>query len=162
MSSARLAAYLAGGTPAGGRVAHVGARDATPPAQSVPILLPGTVFFAGESQVWGGGRAYYDPSVSGCTPARAHLVTVEQFDDIRAQEPPVYDRVLDLGMRDDVPMLTFTSTLGRSAVTTTAPSAAYVDTIAAGIREGHDWDSATIQRYFDEITGACSGGGLAR
>lgn len=157
MSFARLASYLSGGTPAGGRVAHAGARDATPPARSLAIMLPGTVFFAGESRIWGGGRAYYDPDVPGRTPARAYLITVEQFDDIRAQEPPVYDRLLEVGVHDDIRMLTFTSSLGRSSATLNMPSDAYLATIAQGIHEAHGWDTATIQQYFDVVTRACSG-----
>ncbi|KAA0024829.1 hypothetical protein [Antrihabitans cavernicola] len=158
MSSARLAAYLRGGVAPGGKITHVGARDATLPMRSMPITLPGTVFFAGESRVWGGGRAYYDPTIPGSTPARAYLITAEQFDDVRAQEPPVYDRILELGVHDGIRMLTFSSELGRSSAALNPPSQPYLETIATGIREAHGWDTATIQHYFDGVTKACSGG----
>jgi hypothetical protein len=74
------------------------------PARSVAVELPGTVYFATESPVWTGGRAFYDPNGTGGTGGtiraagtdaagagsgmwgRAHLLTAEQFSDIAAQE----------------------------------------------------------------------------
>ena len=91
MSSARLAAYLEGGVPPGGRRANPGARDSSPPRRSVPLDLPGALYFAGHSRQWGGGVAFYDhaaqqPGQGGPTAARAYLVTAEQFADVAAQE----------------------------------------------------------------------------
>ena len=140
MSAARLACYLTGGCPPGGRLSHRGARDATLPTRSLAFTLPGRVFFAGESRVWGGGRAFYDPEVPGPTPARAYLVTAEQFDDIREQEPPVYDRLLEVGVRDGHPMLTFTSAHGSHDVAPTAPAKEYLRTIGEGVAEAHGWE----------------------
>jgi hypothetical protein len=78
------------------------------PTRSVAVELPGTVYFATESPVWTGGRAFYDPAGTGRAAGtgrtatdgmwgRAHLLTAEQFADIAAQEmyePPGRD--LDL------------------------------------------------------------------
>jgi hypothetical protein len=58
------------------------------------VEVPGAVYFATRSLVWGGGRAYYDPDArpeagggaGGRALARAHLITAEQFSDIAAQE----------------------------------------------------------------------------
>ena len=86
MSAARLAAYLEGGRPPGGSRAHPGARDRTPPARSIPVDLPGSLYFAGESPQWGGGVAFYDHDTPGFTAARGYLVTAGQFADIAAQE----------------------------------------------------------------------------
>ncbi|MCX5045084.1 hypothetical protein OG921_18110 [Aldersonia sp. NBC_00410] len=157
MSAARLACYLEGGRPPGGRIEHTGARDSAAPRRMVPITLPGSVFFAGESHTWGGGRAYYDPLVPGPTPARGYLVTREQFDDIRAQEPPVYDRVLEVGVLDDAPMYTFTSTHGSAEVAPTRPVEAYLRTIADGIAEAHGWAEWRIAAHFARLSGVTVG-----
>ena len=118
------------------------------------MTLPGTVYFAGESLVWGGGRAYYDPTASGTAPARAYLLAGEQFDDVKAQEPPVYDRILEVGARDGVRMLTFTSQFTKTEVANTEPAQAYLDMIARGLVEAHGWDSATVTAYLDALRAA--------
>jgi hypothetical protein len=87
MSEARLACYIEGGCPPGGRRPNPGARDPSPPRHSIPVKLPGSVYFAGESTQWGGGGvAFYDHEAPGPTAARAYLVTAQQFADIAAQE----------------------------------------------------------------------------
>jgi hypothetical protein len=91
MSAARLAAYLQGGFPPGGNRENPGARDSALPRRSVPVDLPGALYFAGESPQWGGGVAFYDhtaqgPGAGGPTAARAYLITAEQFADVAAQE----------------------------------------------------------------------------
>lgn len=47
MASDRLACYLEGGRPPGGTRVNPGARDRRLPARSIPVDLPGTVYFAG-------------------------------------------------------------------------------------------------------------------
>lgn len=97
MHAARLGCYLAGGRPPGGAGTLPGCRDPRGPVASVALLLPGQVYFATESPVWGGGRAYYDPAADGTAWGVAHLLTAGQFSDIAAQEmyrPPGTD--LDL------------------------------------------------------------------
>lgn len=91
MSAARLAAYLEGGVPPGGSRANPGARNSTLPRRSVPVDLPGALYFAGDSQQWSGGVAFYDhdaqgPGEGGPTAARAYLITAQQFADVAAQE----------------------------------------------------------------------------
>lgn len=151
MSRARLECYLRGGCPVGGGRTYTGARDPRAPAACMPLRLPGTVYFAGRSLVWGGGRAFYDPDVAGDTAACAHLVTGGQFDDILAQEPPCYDRVLDLGERDGVPLRTFTSVLGRDDVVRAPPSEAYLAAMTTGLREVFGWSSERAQTYLRRL-----------
>ncbi|MBJ8346373.1 hypothetical protein JGU72_16980 [Antrihabitans sp. YC2-6] len=151
MCAARLSCYLAGGRPPGGLIDHAGARDKRPPAATLALTLPGTVFFAGESRTWGGGRAYYDPTTAGRTPARGYLLSSEQFDDLRAQEPPVYDRLLELGVRDGARMLTFTSSYGKAAVENTHPAPEYLSIMAEGIAETHGWTAAEITKYLENL-----------
>src|SRR5918993_1141915 len=96
------------------------------------VYLRGGLRFVGVSSVWGGGMAVYDAGAAGQIAARAYLITAEQFVDILAQEmrlepdldadlTPVqetgwhtfgagrYQTLSHLGIRDDLPMLTFTS-----------------------------------------------------
>lgn len=147
MAAARLACYLSGGCPAGGRHVNPGARDSTAPRASMPVVLPGSVYFAGEARSWGGGRAYYDPDAAGAVAARAFLVTQEQFEDIRSQEPACYDRLLTVGSRDGAVMCTFTTQAGVADLTRTAPAPAYLATIADGLREAHGWDEKRVANY---------------
>ena len=91
MSAGRLAVYLEGGTPAGGHRNNPGARNSSLPRRSVPVDLPGALYFAGDSRQWGGGVAFYDhdaqePGQGAPTAARAYLVTAQQFADVAAQE----------------------------------------------------------------------------
>ena len=90
MSAHRLACYIEGGRPPGGSRANPGARDRTLPTRSVPVDLPGRLYFAGESPQWGGGVAFYDHAETrdpaAGTAARGYLVTAGQFADIAAQE----------------------------------------------------------------------------
>ncbi len=180
MSSARLACYLQGGCPSGGTRRNPGARDRTPPRRSLALDLPGTTYFAGHSTQWGGGAAFYDDRTPGRTCARAYLVGAGQFVDIAAQEmsrtpqredpieavlagldggrhsvgPGSYETLVLLGRLDGVPLLTFTSPDRADEVEHTLPSAAYLRTIAAGLRESRGWDEARAQRYLDSLVAA--------
>jgi hypothetical protein len=91
MSAGRLTVYLEGGVPRGGNRSNPGARDSSPPRRSVPVDLPGALYFAGDSPQWGGGVAFYDHDAQesgqgGPTAARAYLITAQQFADVAAQE----------------------------------------------------------------------------
>ena len=86
MSAARFRCYLVGGRPVGGARVYPGCRDRRMPRRSAGVVLPGQLYFAGESRVWGGGMGFYDPLDPGEMPARAYLVTVSQFADVVAQE----------------------------------------------------------------------------
>ncbi|MFJ4668414.1 hypothetical protein [Kitasatospora purpeofusca] len=61
MRTERLSCHLGGGRPADGAREHPGCRDGRPPLRSVPVRLPGRLYFALESRVRGGGMAFYDP-----------------------------------------------------------------------------------------------------
>lgn len=181
MSAARLRSYLAGGLPPGGSRVHPGARDPSPPRADAAVDLPGALFFAGDSSQWGGGGvAFYDPEVPGPTAARAYLLTVGQLVDLAAQEmyrvprgddpleavlagplpggrhhagPGLYETLVEVGRRDDLPMLTFTSPHGRDAVTTVPPSPAYADVLFAGLAESRGWTRGRFDAYLAGVTG---------
>lgn len=169
LNRSRFDHYLRGGRPAGSSRTYAGCRDSSPPLADVPLTISGSLYFAGKSRVWGGGMAFLDPDAPGSVAARAYLLTVEQFCDVVAQEmrrptgssldlepvlsqgrhsygPGRYETVVSVGRSEGHPMLTFTS--GHHPVQPiNPPSAVYLDTIAAGIRESHGWDPALIQAY---------------
>ncbi|MGR6089202.1 DedA family protein [Brevibacterium sp. CSND-B09] len=162
MARDRLACYLQGGRPPGAMVTYPGARDATLPRAEAGIELPGTIYFAGESKVWGGGMAFYDHFLPGPTPAKAYLITAEQFADVAAQEmhrppepdsplerlvfdlaagsshslgPGGYETLLVLDDVDGVPMVTFTAAHRSSDVEHAQPQEPYLAMLRTGIAE---------------------------
>jgi hypothetical protein len=174
----RLLCYIEGGRPRGGALEYVGARDDTLPADDMPVELPGSLYFAGESPTWGGGVAFYDHDVPGPTPARAYRITGEQFADIAAQEmhrvpeegdpleeviiggldagrheagPGHYETLIEVGRHDGLPMLTFTSPHGLDAVRHTRPAPAYLAMLRRGLGEGHGWPHGEIDDYFSSV-----------
>ena len=162
MARDRLACYLQGGRPPGAMVTYPGARDGTLPQAEAGIELPGTIYFAGESKVWGGGMAFYDHSLPGPTPAKAYLITAEQFADVAAQEmnrppepdspleqlvfdlpagsshsvgPGGYETLLVLDDADGVPMVTFTAAHGSADAEHAQPQEPYLAMLRTGTAE---------------------------
>ncbi|GAA3301869.1 histone deacetylase [Streptomyces cinereospinus] len=173
----RLACYLRGGRPVGAAREYPGCRNPDMPARSLAVELSGALYFATESPVWGGGRAFYDPAVSGRVLARAHLVTTGQFADIAAQEmyrePGTdlalgevlahgravlgegrYETLVCAGQIDGLPVLTLTAPWGMTDVRWNAPSAAYVRLLAAGLLSAGVWDADAIAEYVAACPGA--------
>jgi hypothetical protein len=169
----RFRCYLAGGRPVEGARSYPGCRDPSEPAASFSLELPGALVFGGESGVWGGGMAFFDPDGAGAVACRAYLVTAEQFADVTAQEmrrepggeladamaaalpgidelhrlgPGRYETVIRVDTRDGVPLLTITNGDLRE-LAPAAPTAPYLRSIAAGLREAHHWDDARIASY---------------
>lgn len=159
----RLSCYLQGGCPPGAFVTYPGARDPALPAQEMGLELPGSIYFAGSSKVWGGGgMAFYDHHLPGPTPAKAYLVTAAQFADIADQEmnrppsadnpletlafelpvgsthsvgPGGYETLLVLDRWDSVPMVTFTAPHGSQDVTHRPPNESYLTMLRLGVEE---------------------------
>lgn len=155
LCAARLACYLDGGTPVGGRRATIGARDPSPPRDWRRVSLPHPLWFGGPSRTWRGGPAFLDVDRAGGAVGRAWLISREQFADVLAQEngrPPgtvdldephlraggvalhgaPYGRVVALPVLDDRPCVTVTYVerpAGR------APDPAYLDLVHAGLVE---------------------------
>ncbi|KRF14107.1 histone deacetylase [Nocardioides sp. Soil797] len=184
MSRRRLECYIRGGRPPGASVTYAGARDRTMPVEDVGVDLPGSLYFAGDSTVWGGGTAFYDHDVPGPIPARAYRMTVGQFVDVAAQEmhrlpdpddplhdvlldglpnglpdgrhaagPGVYETLIEVGLLDNLPMLTFTAPHGLETVPHTRPEPAYLAMLADGLRDAHGWDDQRIEAYFARMMG---------
>jgi hypothetical protein len=173
----RLAAYIQGGRPPGAARQYPGCRNPSMPTHSIPVELTGAMYFATESPVWGGGRAFYDHQVNGRVLARAHLVTTDQFSDIAAQEmyrdPGAgldlvdvlsqgravlgegrYETLVCAGQVDGLPVLTFTAPWGVQDVEWVPPSAAYVRFLASGLLSAGAWDLEAVASYVAACPGA--------
>lgn len=177
MHARRFACYLAGGTPPGARLTFPGARDPAPPRETRGHELPGGIYFATESATWGGGRAFYDPTLPGRAMARAYLITATQFADVVAQEmyrppgadldlrdaitsgraslgPGRYETLVCTGEHGGHPVLTFTAPWFAADVEPLAPSAAYLRMLARGLGESHGWDLRRAAEYLASCPGA--------
>ncbi|MFC9691210.1 histone deacetylase [Kribbella sp. NPDC056951] len=169
----RFTCYLAGGRPSGGARTYPGCRDHTAPTRIEGVEVDGGLLFAGESKVWGGGSAFFDPAAPRKVAGRAYLLTADQFGDVAAQEmwrepggefarklaallpevvelhtmgPGRYETVVRLGEYDGFPM--FTITHGSVAdLEPVAPAASYLQWIVTGLREAHGWDDELVRRY---------------
>jgi len=88
LSKDRFLTYIKGGTPDGSASSHPGCRDKELPLEDIPIRFDGRMHFSGSSSRWGsGGVAFMDNNDNlGRALGRAYLITMEQFDDIAAQE----------------------------------------------------------------------------
>ncbi len=177
LATERFRCYLAGGRPAGAQRRYDGCRDTRPPRASRALELPGGIFFALRSRVWGGGMAFYDPLLPGSAAAHAYLVTCGQFADVLAQEmhrdvgeeldlaealatgrqtlgPGPYETILRVGEADGVPMLTFTAPFASAEADQSSPSAAYLSMLGRGLRESHRWSLTRIGGYLAGRPGA--------
>lgn len=177
MHADRLGYYIAGGQPPGGARLYPGCRDTRSPERTVPVLLQGRLYFALESKAWTGGMGFYDSQDPGEMPARAYLVTTEQFADIAAQEmyrapgedldlsavlrtgraqlgTGRYETLICAGMLDGYPVLTFTAPWRSSEVEWNKPSAAYLRNLASGLVEAHGWDASRVASYLSSRPGA--------
>jgi hypothetical protein len=157
-SAARFGCYIGGGRPPGARRTYLGCRDPSPPRRDSAIHLAGGLTFAGQSRVWGGGIAFYDPHADGELAARAYLLSFGQLSDVVAQETRrpvgsdlvldggverrwrvssyVYETLLHVGDRDGLPMFTITSL---QDLEPTPPSAPYLRTMLEGLEETFGW-----------------------
>jgi hypothetical protein len=187
MLASRFHCYLTGGAVAGHT--HPGCRDPRLPRLTRACELPGGIYFATRSPIWGGGRAFYDPTLPTVTAARAYLITTAQFSDLVAQEmyrepgvdldlrdvfatgrlqlgPGRYETLLHLGDHDGHPMLTFTAPWTAATIPHVPPAPAYLRTVAAGLREAHAWPPDRIDHYLaamqghHELAGSEGDGGL--
>jgi hypothetical protein len=173
----RFTCYVAGGTPDGGNRSYPGCRDRTPPLAIRGCSVPGGVYFATESPVWGGGRAFFDPELPGVAHARAYLITEKQFADVREQEmyrePGTdldlrevlangrarlgdgrYETLIHLGDHDDHPMLTFTAPWSFGQEPLVAPTPPYLRMLGHGLLSAHGWSLREAAGYLAGLPGA--------
>lgn len=175
----RFDCYLEGGVPAGGARDYAGCTDPSAPMEDVAVELPGRLVFAGRSTVWGGGMAVYDRTGSGQVAGRAYLLTCDQVGDVVAQEmrrepagefarrlvaalahgdslqvlgPGRYETVVRLEDVDDRPAFTVTCD-DVDELAPQAPTAPYLRTIAAGLRDAHGWEAPQVVDYLAAAEG---------
>ncbi|MBO8197811.1 histone deacetylase [Streptomyces smyrnaeus] len=181
----RLRAYICGGRPEGAARSYPGCRDGRMPTRSVPVELPGVLYFATTSPVWGGGRAFHDPDAQGTTLAVAHLLTPAQFSDVAAQEmgrePGAdldlaevlgrgraslgegrYETLVSPGELDGYPVVTFTAPWTVAEVTHVVPVARYLRYLATGLCETGAWSIGTVAAYLAGAPGAAGSWSAAR
>lgn len=177
LSASRFRSYLAGGPVTGRSRPHEGARDPSEWRDERSMMLGHRLLFAGQSKFWGGGGiAFVDPTpIEPTTRARGYLITVEQFQDVLAQESgrPVgdavdlaslsdgsparigegaYDLVLHLGELSGVPMWTFTTPRPVTQLEENPPGQAYRGTLVAGLIESHGLDEVEAGRYVESFS----------
>ncbi|MDY7106500.1 MAG: histone deacetylase [Actinomycetota bacterium] len=177
----RFRTYLEGGAAPGAGAGQRGARDPSPPEADLAVSLPFTVYFARSSRRWGGAVAFADHHrhEHHVGLARAWLVTVEQFEDIAAQESGReamrcdldalrrdghlrcgdgwYDHLLHVGDHDGMPIVTFTATEPLAEQPTGAPSAPYLRHVGAGLADAHGLDDDELGRYLLGCPGVTDG-----
>jgi succinyl-diaminopimelate desuccinylase len=153
---------IAGGKPKGRRHEYRGCRDKSMPIKNMFMSLPYELYFAGDSYAWDGGMAVIDTKEDkkAHTIARAYLITVEQFEDIAAQEnyqdhpirlplaqairdghvtinnvagKQLYDELLYCGLEERIPIFSLTSM--RQTHPRKAPSETYAKVLCAGLSQ---------------------------
>lgn len=82
----RVMCYIAGGKPDGASRLHLGCRDKTVPFESFGVIFKGSVYYAGNSTMWGGGVLFADFGTDDYSLGRVHMITREQFEYVAAQE----------------------------------------------------------------------------
>lgn len=186
LSPQRFDCYISGGRPEGASRTYTGCRDTTMPTGCRPHRLPGRVLFGGESSVWGGGMAFYDPQGGGPSLATAYRLTEEQFADVWSQErhlptgdavpterllaagewtatdgrgDRLYDRVLVAGAIEGEPLVTFTFPEDLRPAEQ-SPSPAYAATIERGLIATHGLEREAAAAYIAGlVSGRASGSG---
>jgi hypothetical protein len=172
----RFACYVAGGIPDGGKKHYPGCRDTTPPRRAEGFEVEGGVYFATESPVWQGGRAFFDRALPDRSHVRAYLITRQQFSDVCAQEmyraPGAdldltevlatgrsklgegrYETLVHLGEHDGYPMLTFTAPWSYKPEALVAPSAPYLRMLGHGLIDTHGWSLRETAEYLSRVRG---------
>ena len=130
-----------------------GCSDTSSPVEDRPITLPYKLYFGNSSGSWdGGGVAFLEPEeTQGVeTLGRIYLITEDQFRSINKIEGPTwYDKILDLGTVDGVPVKTFTHS---TTFPRRMPSQGYLEVVKEGIRETYPNITKTgIVDYINQV-----------
>ncbi len=159
LSSEIFMQQILGGRPTGSTRVFAGCTDQSPPIKDVFLSLPHRLYFAGACEVWdGGGHGTIEVEPSGArTIARAYLITLEQFQEMVAQQNdqtrikplplrqavlhghvPIkgvngyYNELIFTGIKDGAPMFSITST---KKLPLKPPSIAYTRFLCKGLSE---------------------------
>lgn len=176
MNAERFACYIVGGTPKGGARTYHGCTNKSMPLADMAVELPRVLYFAGESKVWTGGRAFITHTPGAVpTKGRAYLIRLDQFEQIVAQEShrpiaaPInlaalrkqgrmtlddggaYDELLYCGEQDAYPIVSFTSPHEKQPYT--KPAEAYLRMIGSGLMEAHRMTMEEVAIYLSTKPG---------
>ena len=137
--------------------------------------MTGRLVFAWQSPTWGGSIAFHDPSGDGRVLSTAYLLSRATFSDVVEQEmwrEPGVDHDLDevlgngrqvlgpgryetlhlTGQIDGHPVVTF-SAADPHELEPGEPAAAYLATMARGLRRVHGMTDEEIDDYFTQVVG---------
>lgn len=156
----RFMRYIEGGKLEGSTKAERGARNTAPPLKSMTYSIHHELYFAKDRSKWGeGGVAFIKNEQNNgiTTYSKAYLITAEQFEDVVCQENQVhsveidyeqlveqgfidildgwYGRLLLIGYKEQLPIVTFTAASNWSFSEEKKPSAAYASVILKGLEE---------------------------
>lgn len=184
LSRARFGIYLRGGQPSGASHRYPGCRNPSDPTADVAGTIDAQLCFGGWSETWGGGVAFVRPRPAGGgaveAKARLYRITLEQFEDVVAQEnwlvpgtvsiepseeqivldgDHTYRVVIPLPPVDGVPVLTISQV---AAAPVAAPTRAYLTHIAEGLAGSHGMSHDEIVTYLAAAPGALPPEELAR
>ena len=164
----RFLLYLEGGPLPGSDHVESGARDPAPPRADSPIEFSHQISFVGRSSRWGGAPAFlnHSPAPGPAALGRRYLVTVEQLEDLVAQEnlrepsplpidqlevgvvrqvgPGGYDGLMLVGTDEGTPIVTFTSPVPPESRPPAAPAQAYLATLMKGLAVAHQLPAIDI------------------
>jgi len=128
LSKENFACQILGGQSAGINHIYKGTTDKTLPTRDEFISLPYSIYFAGHCEPCNGGHIGITtaPSQNTHTIARAHLVTVDQFKELVAQQND----------RRDVTDLPFKAAIEQGHATITDGTSSYDELVFCGIKDG--------------------------
>ncbi len=157
---------------------YPGCSDTTPPLKTTFMALPHELYFAGNSETWGGGFVRIDPTVdrSQHTLSRAYLISMQQFKEIIAQEnfrdhmvslpldaakkhghAPIgdgsgnYEELVYCGVKEGYPVYSVTTGLPRQAYNPPAP--AYTQLLCQGLSENKRLGTEGAMEYLLHVSG---------
>lgn len=172
LSTEIFACQIQGGEPAIIPHTYRGCSNKTLPERSDFIALPHRLYFAGTCTMCGGGHATITPTPAkeARTIARAHLIAVEQFSQLAAEQTKqdsiatlpfrsameqgyatipsasgYYDTLVFCGLKDDIPM--FAITAGRPQQQHLPPSPGFVRILCDGLSENTQLSVAQATQY---------------
>lgn len=179
LSKEHFTTQIRGGRPKGTSFTYLGCADQTPPKQDVFMSLPYNLYFAGQSSIADGegrGFIHVQPSLSGQTIARTYLITLDQLEEIVAQQngrsipqtlplkeamenghaaiggnSGLYDELIFCGTKDDLPI--FAVTNSKSEMPHRPPSRFYTKLLCQGLSENSKFDDQTAIDYIMSAPG---------
>jgi succinyl-diaminopimelate desuccinylase len=178
LSKENFLMQIRGGNPEGSKRVYAGCTNQAPPQKDVFMLLPHRLYFAGQCEAWGGGHINIEiePSPDASTIARAYLITIDQFEEIVAQQnkrrisQPLplkdamqrghatigegqgyYDELVCCGMKDGRPIFTLTAV--RPELPYVPPTLIYARLLCKGLAENTDMDHQAVITYMLSMPG---------